>query len=217
MDELFPVTTVGSWPRSARLRRALRQRQAGEISGEEFDAVADEAVLDALQHQEAAGVDIVTDDEQRRDNFYSFVVGKIDGMRLMPVSELLDYLPDRARFEETLRALDVPAFAIKSPVAVDKLRLRSGLAQDEVAFLQRHTQRPIKVPLPGPYLLTRSAWIEQLSGDAYATQVVYGEESAETFMCAALASRRDPTDELELALNLVNETVRGVDGCRIGV
>src|SRR6266542_2557591 len=108
MDELFPVTTVGSWPRSARLRRALRQRQAGEISGEEFDAVADEAVLDALQHQEAAGV--------------------------------------------------------------DKLRLRSGLAQDEVAFLQRHTQRPIKVPLPGPYLLTRSAWIEQLSGDAYATQ-----------------------------------------------
>src|SRR6266540_2085947 len=124
MDELFPVTTVGSWPRSARLRRALRQRQ----------------------------------------------VGKIDGMRLMPVSELLDYLPDRARFEETLRALDVPAFAIKSPVAVDKLRLRSGLAQDEVAFLQRHTQRPIKVPLPGPYLLTRSAWIEQLSGDAYATQ-----------------------------------------------
>jgi len=252
MDELFPVTTVGSWPRSARLRRALRQRQAGEISGEEFDAVADEAVLDALQHQEAAGVDIVTDGEQRRDNFYSFVVGKIDGMRLMPVSELLDYLPDRARFEETLRALDVPAFAIKSPVAVDKLRLRSGLAQDEVAFLQRHTQRPIKVPLPGPYLLTRSAWIEQLSGDAYATQedlaadvvsilrqellalrdmgvaviqldeptltqVVYGEESAETFMCAALASRRDPTDELELALNLVNETVRGVDGCRIGV
>src|SRR6266540_3073372 len=230
MDELFPVTTVGSWPRSARLRRALRQRQAGEISGEEFDAVADEAVLDALQHQEAAGVDIVTDGEQRRDNFYSFVVGKIDGMRLMPVSELLDYLPDRARFEETLRALDVPAFAIKSPVAVDKLRLRSGLAQDEVAFLQRHTQRPIKVPLPGPYLLTRSAWIEQLSGDAYATQedlaadvvsilrqellalrdmgvafiqldeptltqVVYGEESAETFMCAALASRRDPTDE----------------------
>src|SRR6266508_2031097 len=170
MDELFPVTTVGSWPRSARLRRALRQRQAGEISGEEFDAVADEAVLDALQHQEAAGVDIVTDGEQRRDNFYSFVVGKIDGMRLMPVSELLDYLPDRARFEETLRALDVPAFAIKSPVAVDKLRLRSGLAQDEVAFLQRHTQRPIKVPLPGPYLLTRSAWIEQLSGDAYATQ-----------------------------------------------
>jgi len=71
-------------------------------------------VLDALQHQEAAGVDIVTDGEQRRDNFYSFVVGKIDGMRLMPVSELLDYLPDRARFEETLRALDVPAFAIKS-------------------------------------------------------------------------------------------------------
>ncbi|MGH9023407.1 MAG: vitamin-B12 independent methionine synthase, partial [Acidimicrobiia bacterium] len=49
------------------------------------------------------------------------------------------------------------------------------------------------------------------------TQVVYGEESEESFMCAALASRRDPTEELDFALELVNETVRGIDGIRTGV
>lgn len=252
MVPLFPVTTVGSWARPAGLIQALRRRQAGEIPQPEFDAVADEAVLAALRYQEEAGVDLVTDGEQRRDNFYSFVVGKIEGMRLMAVSELLDFVPDRARFEETLRALDVPAFAIKSPVALQKLRKRSGLAQDEVAFLQRHTAKPIKVPLPGPYLLTRSAWIEQLSRDAYPrqedlaadvvqilrdeilalrkmgvafiqldeptlTQVVYGEESSETFMCAALGSRRDPAEEMEFAVQLMNETVKGIDGVRLGV
>ena len=214
--------------------------------------MADRAVLEALRYQEEAGVDLVTDGEQRRDNFYSFVVDKIDGLRLMAVSDLLPYVPDRARFEETLRALDVPAFAIKSPVAVGKLRVRAGLAQDEVAFLQQHTDKPIKVPLPGPYLLSRAAWFEELSKDAYPTQealaadvvqilreeiialrdrgvafiqldeptltqVVYGEESAETFMCAALAARRDPTEELEFALQLMNETVSGIEGCRIGV
>ena len=129
MQRLFPVSTVGSWSRPPELVRALRRRQAGEISQQEFDTVADQAVLDALRLQEEAGVDEVTDGEQRRDNFYSFVVEKIEGMRLMTVSELLDYVPDRASFEETLRALDVPAFAIKSPVAIGKLRRKpTGLA-----------------------------------------------------------------------------------------
>ena len=42
------------------------------------------------------------------------------------------------------------------------------------------------------------------------TQVVYGEESAETFMCAALSSRRDPDREMNFALELMNETVKGI-------
>ncbi len=66
---LFPVTVVGSWPRSPQLIQALRKRQAREITAEEFDKVADQAVLDALKAQEDAGVDIVSDGEQRRDNF----------------------------------------------------------------------------------------------------------------------------------------------------
>src|SRR5712692_8888590 len=102
---LFPVTTVGSWARPPAVINGLRRLQAGEISEADFDRVADAAVLDAVRFQEQAGVDIVTDGEQRRDNFYSFVVGKIRGMKLMSVADLLDYIPDRARFEETLRAL----------------------------------------------------------------------------------------------------------------
>src|SRR6266852_7973696 len=100
---LFPVTVVGSWPRPPWLIQALRKRQSGESSFEDFNAVADDAVLASVKYQEDAGVDIVSDGEQRRDNFYSFVVEKVSGIRLMKVSELLDYSKDRARFEETLR------------------------------------------------------------------------------------------------------------------
>jgi 5-methyltetrahydropteroyltriglutamate--homocysteine methyltransferase len=249
---LFPVTVVGSWPRPPELIRALRKRQRGEIDEDEFARVADASVLTALHYQEQAGVDIVTDGEQRRDNFYSFVTEKIEGMKLMPVSALMEYMPDRAHFEEVLRALDVPAFAIKSPVAVERLRKRKGLSTDEVSFLKSHTSKPIKVPLPGPYLLTRSAWFEALTKHAYPsqedlaedivgilreeilelaemgvafvqldeptlTQVVYGEESTETFMCAALEARRDPTSEMEFAVRLVNQTVRDIEGPKLGV
>src|SRR3954468_13685054 len=92
---LFPVTTVGSWPRSRALLRALRDKQHGRLSDAQFQEVADEAVLDALRAQEAAGVDIVTDGEQRRDNFYSFVADTLDGVRLMSLAEVLDYVEDK--------------------------------------------------------------------------------------------------------------------------
>ena len=249
---LFPVTVVGSWSRPPWLVQALRRRQAGEISKEEFDRIADDAVLSAVKYQEDAGVDIVSDGEVRRDNFYSFVVEKLSGMKLMKVSELLDYVKDRAGFEEVLRALDVPAFAIKSPIAIEKLGRREGLALDELDFLKQHTTRQTKIPLPGPYLLTRSSWFEGLSDKAYPTadelsedivqilrqeivalrdrgvdfiqfdepslsQVVYGDEAGETFMCAALSSRKDPTEELEFAVRLMNATVDGIDGVKFGV
>jgi len=250
--KLFPVTVVGSWSRPPWLVQALRRRQAGELSREEFNRIADEAVLAAVKYQEDAGVDIVTDGEMRRDNFYSFVVEKVSGMKLMKVSELLDYVKDRAGFEEVLRELDVPAFAIKSPIAVEKIGPRDGLALDEFEYLRQHTARQTKVPLPGPYLLTRSSWFEGLSDRAYPTaeelaqdivallrqevialrdrgvdfiqfdepslsQVVYGDEAGETFMCAALSSRKDPTDELAFAVRLMNETVAGIGGVKYGV
>ena len=249
---LFPVTVVGSWSRPPWLVQALRRRQAGEISKEEFDRIADDAVLAAVKYQEDAGVDIISDGEVRRDNFYSFVVEKLSGMKLMKVSELLDYVKDRAGFEEVLRALDVPAFAIKSPIAIEKIGRREGLALDELDFLKQHTTRQTKIPLPGPYLLTRSSWFEGLSDKAYPTaeelsedivqilrqeivalrdrgvdfiqfdepslsQVVYGDEAGETFMCAALSSRKDPTEELEFAVRLMNATVDGIDGVKFGV
>lgn len=249
---LFPVTVVGSWPRPPELIQALRRRQAGEISEDEFNGVADQAVLEALRYQEAAGTDIISDGEQRRDNFYSYVVGKIAGMQLMKVSELLDYANDRARLEEVLRALDVPAFAIKSPIVTGKISAREGLSLDELAFLKNHTDRAIKIPLPGPYMLTRSSWFEGLSDRIYPspedlardvvailreetlalqargvdfiqydepilTQVVLGEETSETFMCASLPQRRDPTTELEFALRLMNEVTEGITGVKLGV
>ena len=46
--KLFPVTVVGSWTRPEWLVRALRSRQADEISAQEFNRIADDAVLSAI-------------------------------------------------------------------------------------------------------------------------------------------------------------------------
>lgn len=173
---LFPVTVVGSFPRPKPLLDALRKRPAGRIRAEEFDKIANDAVLQALAVQKVAGVDIVSDGEQRRDNFYSFIAGKVDGVRLMSLAEMLGYVEDKAAFERLLNALDVPAFAIKNPVVVGKLHRKEPLALDDFLFLRQHADKPIKVALPGPYLLTRSMWVKSLSAEFYPTKESLGED-----------------------------------------
>ncbi|MBI2941668.1 MAG: cobalamin-independent methionine synthase II family protein [Chloroflexi bacterium] len=166
---LFPVTVVGSWPRPDYLVTAFRRRRAGSLSAADFDTVADRAVLEALRYQEEAGVDIVSDGEQRRVNFYAFVAEKLAGVQLMSLAELMDLVEDRAAFDQILRSMDAPAFAIHNATVVDRVSRRQPLALDEYRFLHANTDRPIKIALPGPYLLTRSMWVKGVSNRAYPT------------------------------------------------
>ena len=167
---MFTVTQVGSWPRSRDLLRGLRGRQRGELSRADFDQIADGEVRRCVQAQVEAGVDLVVDGEQRRDNFYSFVTDKLDGARLMSLAEMLDTVEDKSSFEEMLTTLDVPASAIKNPTCVGKLSRREPLAVPELKFVQGLTDKPVKVTLPGPYLLTRSMWVAISPGRSMATR-----------------------------------------------
>lgn len=164
---MFNVTQVGSWPRSKALLRALRDRQKGALTRTQFERIADEEVRRCVQLQLKAGVDVLVDGEHRRDNFYSFVTEKLDGTKLMSLAEMLDTVDDKSSFEEMLTTLDVPASAIKNPTCVGKLARREPLAGNELRFVRSLTDKPVKMTLPGPYLLTRAMWVGDFSGKAY--------------------------------------------------
>jgi 5-methyltetrahydropteroyltriglutamate--homocysteine methyltransferase len=239
---LFPVSVVGSWPRPSWLLHAMKRGR------DDVAELMDQATLLAIKYQEDAGVDIVSDGEQRRDNFYSFLCGHLDGFRLMTMADLLDHVEDKAGFEAILQALDVPAYAIKNPTVVGKIVRREPLAVADAKFLRAHTDKPIKVTLPGPYLLSRSTWVKSLSADAYPTReslvddivavlraelielaelgvemvqfdepvlsevVLAGKQATRSFMCAALAASASPEAELELAVDVINRVVEGIEG-----
>lgn len=173
---LFPTTVVGSWPRTREVLVGLREKRAGRMTEAEFQKVADEAILQCLRIQEEVGLDIVSDGEQRRDNFISFVAEKLENVQMLTVSELLDYVEDKASFEEILGTLDVPAYSLSNPAAIGRIQRRKPIALDEYAFLRQHTDLPIKVALPGPYLLTRSMWVEGLSSGFYPTKESLAED-----------------------------------------
>ena len=128
---MFPTTVIGSWPRSKEVRRAISDKRADRISDEEFQVIANEAVLQILKWQEEAGIDIVTDGEQRRDNYISFVAEHLNNVRMLSVSELLDYVEDKSSFEEILGTLDVPAFSMSNPAATGKISRKKPLALND--------------------------------------------------------------------------------------
>ena len=208
---------------------------------------------DLLRLQESLGCDIVTDGELRRDNFYSFVAEKL--VRRPAHDPRRD--ARRRRGQGRLRAAPPDA---RRPRLFDqqpdlRRRASSGASRwrsTTCAFARRHTDRPIKVTLPGPYLLTRAMFVPELTRAYYPdkealaedvvallraeleelrsagadfvqfdepvlTEVAFAPGRTRTFMCAALAARRDPAEELEFAVSLINRVVAGVDGLRIGL
>ncbi len=172
----FPVTQVGSWPRSQQLLAGLREKRMGRMSEQEFNELADNEIRRCVQLQLDAGVDIIVDGELRRDNFYSFITEKVDGTRLMSLADMLETVEDKAAFEEMLQTLDAPAFSIRNPTCVGKLKRKAALAADDLRFVQTLTNKPIKVTLPGPYLLTRAMWVTSYSGDAYGDKPVMADD-----------------------------------------
>lgn len=173
---LFPVTQVGSWPRSPELLAALREHRTGRIGRTEFEKFADEEIRRCISLQHEAGVDIVVDGELRRDNFYSFITDKVEGTELMSLADMLDTVDDKAAFEEMLQTLDAPGFAIRNPTCTGRLQRREPLAVNELKFLRSLTDRPVKVTLPGPYLLTRAMWVSSFTKGIYGDKPVMADD-----------------------------------------
>ena len=166
----FSVMGIGSWPRPTWLIKALHDQLEHRITPQEFDEAANDAVRLSVAAQVRAGVDVVTDGEQRRDNYSSFVGGILDNCQLIPLTDLLALVDDPEHLRTEMESLDVPAEKVRHPVIYGPLGRTRPLAVGELEFVKTVTDKPVKVALPGPYLLTRTMWLECLSEKTYATR-----------------------------------------------
>ncbi|MDN4053109.1 5-methyltetrahydropteroyltriglutamate--homocysteine methyltransferase [Massilia sp. YIM B02763] len=164
------VMGIGSWPRPRWMLQAVHEHMEGRLPDAEFHATADDAVRLAVTAQLRAGADVVSDGEQRRDSYSSFVASRLDNTQLIPLTDLLPLVDDPEEFERELRALDVPAGDVRHPAVFGPLGRSRGIAVHEVEFAKSLTRQPVKVALPGPYLLTRTMWMECISDRAYANR-----------------------------------------------
>src|SRR5215831_12349610 len=170
------VMGIGSWPRPRWMLQAIHEHLGSRLGEAEFQATGDDAVRLALDAQLRTGADVVSDGEQRRDNYASFVGGRLDNCQLIPLTDLLPLVDDPEKFEREMRSLDVPASEVRHPALFGPLGRSRPLAGHEHAFLRGLTDKPVKIALPGPYLLTRLMWLECVSDRVYRSREHLAED-----------------------------------------
>ena len=136
--------------------QAVHDRLEGRLGEADFQSTADDAVRLCLDAQTRAGADVLTDGEQRRDSYASFVGGLLDNCQLIPLSDLTAMVDDPEEFERELRALGRSRCGSPAPGGVWKPGRNGPLAVHEFDFAKSCSDRPVKIALPGPYLLTRN-------------------------------------------------------------
>jgi 5-methyltetrahydropteroyltriglutamate--homocysteine methyltransferase len=177
------VMGIGSWPRPRWMIDSMHAYVEGRLDEAAFQETANDAVRLAVAAQDRAGVGVMTDGEQRRDSYASFVATRLDNCQLIPLTDLLPLVDHPEEFERELRALDVPAADVRHPAVFGRIGRSRPLVAHEIDFLRTLTAKPVKVALPGPYLLTRTMWMECLSERAYDSR----EQLAEDIVAALRA------------------------------
>src|SRR3954452_1429505 len=132
----------------------------------------DDATLAAIRSQEEAGLDVVTDGEERRESYSNHFATALDGLDLEH--------PGTVRNRS---GIDIPV-----PRVVGELRRPLPVQVDDVRFLRAHTDRAVKITVPGPFTMAQQAQDEHYPDDrglALAYADVVREEIADLFAAGA--------------------------------
>ena len=162
MSKTFTTTVVGSFPRPYELVQATERHAKGELPRAQLDVLLEEATRETIHEEEAAGLDVITDGEQRRSSFVGFVGDKVPGFKVMHITEL------NPNGMEILKRNKVQ-LTYHRAVIVGELGGKAVLARDEFEAARRYSKKPFKVTLPAPYLVMWESWHRTLSKDAYPT------------------------------------------------
>jgi methionine synthase II (cobalamin-independent) len=151
---------IGSLLRPAFLQDARQRLERGELGPGDFKTLEDRAVDEAVALQEAAGLDVVTDGEQRRYAFFGHLVDALEGFdkRAGWAIQFHDEQGGRLRLER--------------PVVVEKLRWRRQMSVEEFTYLRGRTNRPVKVTLVSAQQAA-AYYDPDKSRGAYATRDAY--------------------------------------------
>lgn len=172
----FLVSLLGSMPRSKKLLTAKRKLNKGNIDLKTYQEILVEETKYVVELQENNYIDIITSGELNRDNYVSFIAERLDGVTMMSMADMFDYIEDKQGFEQILEILDVPAISIKNAICTGKVKYNKPLVTDEMIELKKLTNKKIKATLPGPYLITRSMWLPALSKQYYDSKDSLGED-----------------------------------------
>jgi 5-methyltetrahydropteroyltriglutamate--homocysteine methyltransferase len=156
----LPTSLVGSYPQpdwlidreklAGRFPPRVRALELWRVDPAYLDEAQDDATLLAIHDQERAGLDIVTDGEQRRESYSNRFANALTGLDL-----------DRPG-----SALDRSGHPNPVPRVVGPIERRHPVQVADLEFLKANTDRLVKMTVPGPFTMSQQAQNEHYATDA---------------------------------------------------
>jgi 5-methyltetrahydropteroyltriglutamate--homocysteine methyltransferase len=164
---LLPTCLVGSYPQPEwlidreKLSKQVPRVRADDlwlVSPDKLEAAQDDATILAIRDQERAGLDIITDGEQRRESYSNRFATALDGIDIDNPGTVIN---------RNGRPIPVPR--IVSPI-----RRRQPVELRDLKVLRANTERKIKATVLGPFTMGRQAH-DDYYGDEEAVAMAYAE------------------------------------------
>jgi 5-methyltetrahydropteroyltriglutamate--homocysteine methyltransferase len=125
-------------------------RRRDEVGQVEFTRLLDKAALAAIRDQNGAGIDIVTDGEERRGHYVMHILGRLGGI------DIHHRKPISMRGGTTRQ---------DAPLVTGMIEYSGPIVVDEFLFTQRHAAGAAKINLPGPSTVADCVADEHYGGD----------------------------------------------------
>jgi 5-methyltetrahydropteroyltriglutamate--homocysteine methyltransferase len=213
---LFPAMLVGSFPQpewlidrkklAGRFPPRVRARELWRIPEPYLAEAQDDATVLAIKAQEEAGLDIITDGEIRRESYSNRFATALEGVDI----------------DNPGTALDRSGHPNPVPRIVGPIRRKHAVEVGDLQFLKRHTKRPVKITVPGPFTMGQQAQnehypTEEAAAMDYAAAV--NEEIKDLFAAGADIVQIDepymqarPEKARSFGLRALNRALDGVAG-----
>ncbi|MCE4606040.1 MAG: methionine synthase [Desulfurococcales archaeon] len=170
----FPTTIVGSYPKIPPAEDLIRRRKREVIGEEDFHELVKPSIKVVIDDYLQAGVDILSDGEQAREDMVAYFAERLEGYR----------------GGEWVRIFDNVYF--RKPVVVGEIKYLKPMAVMDWAYASSISNgRPVKAILTGPY--TMADW----SFDLY-----YGDRR-ELVIALAKVIRREVEEFVKKGANYV--------------
>jgi 5-methyltetrahydropteroyltriglutamate--homocysteine methyltransferase len=213
---LFPTSLVGSYPQpdwlidrqrlAGRFPPRVRATELWRVTPEFLPQAQDDATLLAIRAQEDAGLDVITDGEIRRESYSNAFATALDGVDI----------------DNPGTALDRSGHPNPVPRITGPIRRRHAVNVEALRYLRAHTDRTVKITVPGPFTMAEQAqndYYPSKEAAAFDYAEAVREEIADLFAAGADIVQLDepylqarPETAKEYGVKVLNAALEGSAG-----
>ncbi len=140
---LLPTTTIGSFPQTPELRRARRERDAGDLDESAYESVIESTIERVIRLQEEIGLDVLVHGEPERGDMVEHFGRELEGFAFTRSGWVQSY---GSRY-------------VKPPIIYGDVARPGAMTVRWSRYAQSLTDRPVKGMLTGPVTILNWSFV----------------------------------------------------------